>query len=210
MPDNEYDIPDDADAASAAYARFFAAQHAHEPKPRPQIPGQYFALRPEGLTVATPYKGDGVRAFDEEQLRQHYPQIAEQAIAFRDTHGFPNVTIDQVQPEIVRLRSSGMCVSDAGHKSELLHGCSLGREPKDYSNQLILLPPTRYEPVVAHDEQRRPLSTQELLERERGREVPTKWKWWYLRSKNEWFVAPDVEEGPREPPAGEPKGEASL
>lgn len=193
-----------------AYARFFATKH-NEPKPRPQLPGQFFSLRPDGLKIVTPYPGDGVRFFDDAQLRSTYPQIAEDAIAFRDGNGFPNVTIDQVQDRIVRLRSSHECVCDRGHKAKLLYGKTLGRRPRDFANQLILLPPTRYEPVVAHDEQRRPLSNAELQAREAGRAAPTRWKWWYLRSANEWFVAPEAV-APVKPPPDQlvQKGKAML
>lgn len=193
-----------------AYARFFAAKH-NDPKPRPHVPGQYFSLRPDGLKIVTPYPGDGVRFFDDYQLRTAYPQIAEDAISFRESNGFSDVTIDQVQDRIVRLRSSHGCVCDRGHKAKLLYGKTLGRQPRDFANQLTLLPPTRYEAVVAHDEHRRVLSNAELQVREARRGTPTKWKWWYLRSANEWFVAPEAVAPVKPPPAQQvQKGKAML
>lgn len=170
----------------------------NKPQDRPQLPHEYFVVQPDGLKLARPYRGDGKHDFDAEQLRAAYPHIAEETIAFQAAGRFANVTIDQVQPRIVRLRSSLGCYSDARHRTKLLYGHTLGREPKDYSRQLHLLSPTSYQSVVAHDERRRPLTNEQLQAREaRG---PTQWKYWYLRSENRWFVAP-VKDGAAKPPA---------
>lgn len=150
-------------------------------------PSQYFVLEPDGLKLITPSRpGDGVTLFDDAQLRAAYPGIAEDAIAFRDSAPFSEVIIDQVQEDIVRLRGT---YGGNGGESKLLHGRSLEHQKKDFGTQITLIGAPSSEPVTAHDESGRPLTNEELQERERER-GPTEWKYWYSRSRNVWFVAP--------------------
>lgn len=162
---------------------------------------QYFAVEPDGLKLKTPAgPGDGVRLFDDAQLRTAHPGIAEDAIAFRDagpSGPFTAVLIDQVQDSVVRLRGEYGSGSDgdgaAGRgisHSKLLPGRSLGHARGAFGTQLTLLGAPASDPVTAHDEAGRALSNEQLQARERGAPAPTQWKLWYSRSRDVWFAAP--------------------
>ncbi|EJT52216.1 hypothetical protein A1Q1_06322 [Trichosporon asahii var. asahii CBS 2479] len=85
---------------------------------------------------------DGIRKFSDEQLRAAHPSIAEAAIAYRDQspEELYHVIIDQVQPNIVRLRGRYASPDLAGQdpKAKLLYGVGLGMPKEEYGSRIYL------------------------------------------------------------------------
>ncbi|EKC98755.1 hypothetical protein A1Q2_06987 [Trichosporon asahii var. asahii CBS 8904] len=144
--------------------------------------GKYYEVEPDGLKMKTVAGGNGKYFFTPSQLREAYPAIAEEAIAYMATGprgDFCQVVIDQVHDNIVRLR--GRYNDNGGHGCKLLHGKTLGWDRKDWGRQYLHLngPLTVVSIPAPRDERGKLLSNEELQERHRmamAKGEPLRWK----------------------------------
>lgn len=176
--------------------------------------GEYFEIDPDGLKIKTVTGGDGVVFFTTSQLREAYPAIAEDAIAFVATGprgDYSKVVIDQVHDTIVRLRGLYNDSKRDPGACKLLRGRTLGWDRKEWGRRYLHLdgaPMVR--PIPAWDERGNLLSKEELqgrhrMAREKGETL--RWKQVFV-GENELQFRIDGARAGRGSPGTPPPGPA--